>query len=381
MKAKVKVIICFICIILFFTIAGSSIHYWLLPKVKLINPRTGSLKCYADILDVDIRSENKISIAPPKVIDVLSPIYINEEARSIQEEEVLMRYDISSIEDELIVVEEQYAQAKDDLLSFSQAYRKEVLQLQKECEGIKKEKEEGDQLSKQDVDELELRYEFIQERLQLMENEGIYQGTTYDILQYKLDQIEMKRDELKNIKDNNGEIRSPISGHLLGWKGNAWEIIPSDSTLQFVIWLDVSVEELESVINPLIIVDDLEKRVSIEIDSMKQSAEGTEVMFAVSNEDENFPLLLSDTLKLEYLSPASGLLVPSYAFVSDSCLYIAENIWNGNKRIDRARLIEVKVIPGNEQYWIVTDGLIDSANIISNWDRELNDGCEIAIEP
>ena len=383
MKSKVKIILCVLAVLIIVTVAGSSVHNWLLPKVKTTNPRSGNLKNVLNIDSMEVISTglNTVSI-PEGIAKNLTPVYTMDKAANIQKDTVLARYDISAVKTALLDAKAVYAENKEALMLFKQAYREELNTLRKTLEETETSIRIYPHMSDKDRQAAEQKLDGIREKIGLLEDDGVYQGKTLEILETKFNQSEEYKTILETLIDNNGEIKASAEGTLVHFHGQEWSILPEGVSWSLIMKISAPIESFDNMINPVIANPESKKRYPVEIQDMYPSAEDSEKATIVFGLDLYAPTeLLSDTWQLEYLIPAEGKLVPSYAFVTDSSLFISEKNWNGNKMTDRARMVSVKAHPGNDMYWIVTEGLSDSANIIISWDREITDGGEIAIEP
>jgi len=124
-----KLAIAFIGIMLFFTFASKTIHYYMIPKVTASRVESGYIKYNILIGDVDFYAEDEIEVKIPEKLKKSFTIgnILVEEGDIVNEGDTLVLFESSSYNDLLNEHEKEINRLKIELMEFDKYYQNQSI--------------------------------------------------------------------------------------------------------------------------------------------------------------------------------------------------------------------------------------------------------------
>lgn len=206
----------FVGIMLFFTFASKTIHYYMMPKVTASRVESGYIKYNIPIGDVDFYSENEVEVKIPEKLK--KPFIIGnipvEEGSTVKKGEILVTFENRSYNELLSEYEKEISRLKLELMEFDKNFSVKIKQLEKDILDLNNQIEKyseyiavscinTDELinKMEEIRKLELQYK--QKSEEIDKNKKLYEA---EVITYQ--DIERTEKELKSLEE---QIKSEYS--------------------------------------------------------------------------------------------------------------------------------------------------------------------------
>lgn len=390
MKKMYKRILIILCLMLFIAIMGSSVSYWLTPKVRTVSIQMGPMSYRCPILKLTVVSN---SIVPIKAGDTLPQgltiiDIIPAGKNSVSAGDVLLQLDMDELSSALRAAQKAYYAS----YGYQMEYELGFAQAKKDAETAyakaKAALERNAKASEATRQRYQTEFDYANIQYQQLVVLGSYQGTTPQIVAEECRQAKAQLDMLETLQAQKGRILAPCNGYVLAIhaaKGD--QVVPGDTLFELLpdnqSWqMDVQIEG-DTVIS---VGQD------ISLTTEKKEICSASVAACVYKEGENCTyvrteyipgLSPSEVLRqaafLRYDSLEYMTLVPNEAFIASDKIYVVQNIYTDNRFQDSLQEMKVTPLPGNDQYTPVLESLSDLP-VVTYWDRSIRNGQAVIVE-
>lgn len=371
-------------VLLFFS---RSIRYWMIPKVMLSTVSSGTIIWRPQITNLRWSSSDIVEvITSPYLPDNIK--IVNKEPFQVREVvagEKLILLDNFSLDQAISVASKDYVSC----YAYEVAYRRELENVQKNVHesllqaeaALKKSGTSSAKRKKQ----IESNYQLAKEDYDLIVTQGIYNGTTLEVVRSETQSAQARLEALEALRNAGNALISPCDGLLISWSSEIdsgtlqanckyFEIIPNNALRQIIITLDeqhisenaqqVTLVNRESTLehyNLSIIKKSLNPQGFVEISLTGELALLEEI-------DLNKSYILS------YESEYYKALVPNAAFITSDTVYVVKSRYNNGHWQQIVQDIKVSRGKGNAFYTPVTGDIQAGDQVIISWDRPIEIG-------
>ncbi len=379
-----------LAVVLYFS---SSIRYWMTPKVTLSTVSSGTI--------VWQRQISQMRWSSPQVTTVAASPYLPEnikitdgqefQSRQVLQGEKLLTLDHVTLDSAIVEAEESYASQ----LSYEVSYRRELTEAQKNTQEVLTQAttalEKGATANAKRKAQLEQAYQTAQEDYDLIVTQGIYSGTTLEIVTSKAQKAQACLDALKALRQNGYAMVAPCDGLLVSWPSDVgtalqanqqyFTIIPDDAERQLVVTLGEECtlpNELAQV--TLASTESALERYTFSVTSKGTNAQGAVELTLEGDRTVFEKIDLSKSYKLNYESEFYQALVPNEAFITQDTVYVVKSQYNNGQTEQVIQSVKVNRESGNASYTPVTGNSLSVGDqVVTGWDRAITVGQTVIV--
>ena len=379
-----------LAVVLYFS---SSIRYWMTPKVTLSTVNSGTI--------VWQRQISQMRWSSPQVTTVAASPYLPEnikitdgqefQSRQVLQGEKLFTLDQVTLDSAIVEAEESYASQ----LSYEVSYRRELTEAQKNAQEVLTQAttalEKGATANAKRKAQLEQAYQTAQEDYDLIVTQGIYSGTTLEIVTAKTQKAQACLDALKALRQNGYAMVAPCDGLLVSWPSDVgtalqanqqyFTIIPDDAERQLVVTLGEECtlpNELAQV--TLASTESALERYTFSMTSKGTNAQGAVELTLEGDRTVFEKIDLSKSYKLNYESEFYQALVPNEAFITQDTVYVVKSQYNNGQTEQVIQSVKVNRESGNASYTPVTGNSLSVGDqVVTGWDRTITVGQTVIV--
>lgn len=381
-KRKLIIFIVILALVFYFS---SSIRYWMMPKVTLSSVSTGTIVWQRRVSEIHWTSPQlevvKTSLFLPDGISVVEGQKF--QMREVVKGEKLLVLDSIALDNAIMDAREAYTRC----LEYQMEYSRGLVNAQENAqeELMKAESalpKNGVNVNAKRRAQLEKAYQTAQENYDLIVTQGIYSGTTLEIVAEKTQSTQKKLEAVVALRDAGDALTAPCDGLLVSWpsemdqgalkaKQEYFTIIPNGAHRQLMVTLEgettcperVNQVVLASQTNPL-------ERYSMSIaDRSVNGQDAVKLILEGDSVNERFDL--NQSYLLSYESDSYQALVPNTAFVTEDTVYVLTRQYRSGRWEDVVQAVKVKREAGNAYYTPVISGVRAGDQVITSWDRPL----------
>ena len=379
-----------LAVVLYFS---SSIRYWMTPKVTLSTVNSGTI--------VWQRQISQMRWSSPQVTTVAASPYLPEnikitdgqefQSRQVLQGEKLLTLDHVTLDSAIVEAEGSYASQ----LSYEVSYRRELTEAQKNAQEVLTQAttalEKGATANAKRKAQLEQAYQTAQEDYDLIVTQGIYSGTTLEIVTAKTQKAQACLDALKALRQNGYAMVAPCDGLLVSWPSDVgtalqanqqyFTIIPDDAERQLVVTLGEECtlpNELAQV--TLASTESALERYTFSVTSKGTNAQGAVELTLEGDRTVFEKIDLSKSYKLNYESEFYQALVPNEAFITQDTVYVVKSQYNNGQTEQVIQSVKVNRESGNASYTPVTGNSLSVGDqVVTGWDRAITVGQTVIV--
>lgn len=374
MKKTRKALIIFACLFAILLYSSQAIHRLLMPKVKVATAMKGNLTRNAQILEQRFLSDEFTEISRIQM-NLIEPQTSVQGPKKVEKGDALASFSPLVVSDKLMEAEKAYAEAEDRWSHYRNEFARALDAAKNQLETAQ---EEYDQLSgrrnEKRLAEAQQALEEAETEVDLLENKGIYQGTTLKIVEAERSAALERLKTLQWLETWNYQISAPVSGIAFSTE-EGWIILEDNASWQ--VELIISEDVLpEDILLPILISEDY-RQYRLQLESSYKDGEGMIHLIGSVNNISPDRLRASS---IQYQVAEEGILVPIAALVNENMVYAVETRWDNYVPEYHIKSLNVTSQPGDQKYAVITSGISAGTKLAVGWDRTFKEGEEVIVD-
>lgn len=394
-KSARRTMIIFALMIALIFYLSSSIRYWMTPKVMLSSVTAGTIVWQRQISELRWSSPQiKAVTTSPYLPDGIKAVDVNGQkfqARNVLKGEKLIALDPVALDRAIVDAKEAYASQ----LAYEMAYRRELADAQKSAQEAftqaESALEKGTRSSEKRKEQLRQAYQTAQENYALIVTQGIYSGTTLEVVVARTQATQACLEALEDLRQNGYALIAPCDGMMVSWPGEInqdmlqpnqryFEIIPDDANRQVVVALEEEGVWPENLYQ-ISLTDPTQplERYSLSVVEKNIVGQGSMELILEGDASVMEKLDLSKPYTLSYESDNYQALIPNAAFVTEDTVYVLKDQYSDGHWEKVIQAVKVEREPGNAFYTPVSGSIQAGDQVVTGWDRPLVMGQSVIV--